>query len=156
VVQKPAVVTSRTQIIPRYSETNQSGFVGESSYLRWLDLARTLLLKEQGMDYREFETLGYLMPVLEISLTFHQPARYDDTLWIVTALRKRPTFRIRLDYEIWRESILLATGHSVQGFVNRKHRPVKPPPRLAARLDVLFPGFSPAGLAIDQNSTAGP
>lgn len=149
------MITSRLLIAPRYSETNQMGFVAEASYPRWLDMARAALLKEQGLDYRQFEALGYLMPVLEIGLTFHKPAYYDDRLQIVTILRRRPTFRIRLDYEVWRDDVLLAVGHSIQGFVNRGQRPVKPPPAFIARLDAVFPRISGAEGAA-QNSTAGP
>ena len=121
------MITSCLLITPRYAETNQMGFVAEASYPRWLDMGRAALLKEQGLDYRQLETRGYLMPVLEIGLSFLQPAFYDDALQVITTLRSRPTFRIRLDYEVRREGLLLATGHSVQGFINHNHRPVKPP-----------------------------
>jgi acyl-CoA thioester hydrolase len=150
------VIASRLWITPRYAETNQMGFVAEASFPRWLDMGRAALLKEQGLDYRQLEALGYFMPVLEIGLIFHQPAYYDDPLHIVTILRRRPTFRIHLDYEIWREGLLLATGHTVQGFVNHRQRPVKPPAAFMARLDVVFPRISSAEAVSIQNSTAGP
>src|SRR5580698_10055581 len=108
------------------------GLVAESSYLRWFDMGRAALMKEQGLDYREFEALGYLLPVLEIGLIFQRRAYYDDVLQIITTLGTRPKFRIRLDYEVRREGLLLAVGHSVQGFVNRRQRPVKPPPAFMA------------------------
>jgi acyl-CoA thioester hydrolase len=150
------VITSHLSITPRYAETNQMGIVAEASYLRWLDMARAALLKEQGLDYRQLEARGYLMPVLEVGLTFHQPAYYDDLLQIVTTVRSRPAFRIRLDYEVRREGLLLATGHSVQGFINQQLRPVKPPPEFMAKLDVVFPRLAPGVPASVQNSTAGP
>ncbi len=132
------------------------GFVGEARFPCWMDMGRAGLLKEQGLDYRQLEARGYLMPVLEIGLIFHQPAYYADNLQIVTRLRSRPTFRIRLDYEIWRGDLLLATGHSLQGFINRDLRPVRPPPEFLAKLDVLFPRIATAETGPTQNSTAGP
>jgi len=132
------------------------GCVAEAAYPRWLDMARAALLKEQGMDYRQLEARGYLMPVLEIGLIFLQPAFYDEPLEIVTTLHSRPTFRIRLDYEVRRQEQLLATGHSVQGFINHHHRPVRPPPEFMAKLDVVFPRIVSGGPASIQNSTAGP
>ena len=116
------MITSRLSVTPRIPETNQMGFVAEASFPRWLDLGRAALLREQGLDYRQFEQLGYWLPVLEIGLTFHQPAYYGDTLDIVTIVRSRPTFRIRLDYEVRRDASLLATGYSVHAFVNREQR----------------------------------
>jgi len=132
------------------------GIVAEASYLRWLDMARAALLKEQGLDYRQLEARGYLMPVLEVGLTFHQPAYYDDQLQVVTTVRSRPAFRIRLDYEVRRENVLLATGYSFQGFINHQLRPVRPPPEFLAKLDVVFPRAASAERTPPQNSTAGP
>ena len=153
---QPAVITSRLLISPRYAETNQMGIIAEAAYPRWLDIARAALLKEHGMDYRLLEARGYLMPVLEIGFTFLRPARYGDDLQIITTLRSRPSFRIRLDYEIRRQVELLATGFSVQGFVNRHHRPVRPPPEFLAKLEAVFPRTAPVIPSPVQNSTAGP
>ena len=153
--QQP-VISSRLSITPRYSETNQMGFVAEACYTRWLDLARNALLREQGFDYGEFEAMGYLVPVLEIGLTFHHPAFYDDPIEIVTTLRSRPTFLIRLEYEIRRADLLLAAGFSHQAFVNRHRRPVRPPPAFLAKLDLIFPRTPLTDFTPDQNSTAGP
>ena len=119
------------------------GFVADASFLPWLETARAALLKEQGLDYRQFEEIGYWLPVLEIGLSFRRPAYYDDLLSVVTTLRSRPAFRIRLDYEIRRGELLLATGHSIQAFVNRFQRPVKPPKAFLARLDEVFPRVAP-------------
>jgi acyl-CoA thioester hydrolase len=150
------VITSRIEVTPRYAETNQMGTVAEAAYPRWFDMARAALLKEQGLDYRQFEELGYIMPVLEIGLTFHEPAYYDDLLQITTTLNSRPYFKIRLEYEICRAGTLLVTGHSIQAFINRRHRPVKPPPAFMATLDALFPRIAASAAPSHQNSTAGP
>jgi acyl-CoA thioester hydrolase len=132
-------------ITPRYSETNPMGFVAEACYPRWLDMARTALLREHGFEYHQFEAMGYLLPVLEFGLTFHRPAFYDDPIEIVTSLRQRPTFLIRLDYEIRRDDVLLTTGFTHQAFVNRQLNPVRPPAAFLAKLDSLFPKSHPTG-----------
>jgi acyl-CoA thioester hydrolase len=142
------VIVSHTQINSRYGETDQMGFVAHDSYLPWLEMGRAALLKEQGLDYRRFEAEGYWTPVLEFGLTFLEPARYDDRLTIITKLASRPSFRIRLDYEIRRGETLLATGFTVQGFVNRLQRPVRPPPNFLATLDLLFPRTKPTAVVM--------
>lgn len=137
------MIVSQTQIIPRYKETDQMGFASHASYLSWLEVGRANLLKEQGMNYRRFEANGYWMPVLEFGLIFHHLAHYDDCLTILTKLASRPSFRFQLDYEVRRNDTLLATGFTVQGFVNRQQRPVKPPPDFMARIDLIFPRVKP-------------
>lgn len=133
------MIAARIQIVPRYVETDQSGQVAPARYLSWFDLGRAALLKEQGFDYRQLEREGFLMPVLEVGLTFHQPAFYNDTLWMETKLSSRPSFRIRLEYEVRRDDALLVSGYTVQGFINRQQRPVRPPAEFMAKLDLIFP-----------------
>ena len=149
------MIAARIQIAPRYVETDQSGEVAHARFLSWFDLGRAALLKAQGFDYRRLEEEGYWMPVLEIGLTLHQPAFYDDSLTLDTKLLSRPSFRIRLDYEIRRDDLLLVTGFTTQGFINRQQRPVRPPPDFMAKLDLVFPREKRRGTD-DQNSTAGP
>ncbi len=133
--------------MPRYSETNQMGFVAEACYPRWLDLARTALLREHGLEYHQFEAMGYRLPVLEFGLTLHRPALYDEPIEIFTSLRKRPTFLIRLEYEIRRDDVLLTTGFTHQAFVNRQFTLVRPPAAFIAKLDLLFPKPPQSGSA---------
>lgn len=115
------------------------GFVAEHAYFAWFDLARATLLREQGFDHQAFAAEGYLFPVLEIGLTFRQPARCDEALEVVTTLRGRPKFLIRLDYEVRRGESVVATAFTQQGFVNRSLRPVRPPAAFLAKLDQVFP-----------------
>jgi len=95
------MITSRTQVTVRYAETDMMGIVYHANYLPWFEIGRTQLLKELGLPYRQLETDGYRLPVLEISAKYARPALYDDVLTIVTYLREKPLLRIRLDYEIF-------------------------------------------------------
>ena len=121
------MIQSRVQVTVRYAETDMMGIVYHANYLPWFEVGRTTLLKEIGVPYRKLEEEGFRLPVLEISAKFFRPAVYDDTLDIITTLTDRPLLRIRLDYEVHRAGELLATGTSVNAFVDREGRPVRPP-----------------------------
>ena len=121
------MIESRTQVVVRYAETDMMGVVYHGSYLPWVEVGRTTLLKELGLPYRQLEADGYRLPVLEVSAKFFRPARYDDTITIVTRLREKPLLRIHLDYEVRRGEELLATGMTVHAFIDREGRPVRPP-----------------------------
>ena len=84
------------------------------------------------------KSIGFLLPVLEVSAKYLRPAVYDDTLTIVTTLREKPLLRIRLDYEVRRGDELLATGHTVHAFVDRSGRPVRPPAEVVAAMATAF------------------
>lgn len=132
------MIQSRTHITVRYSETDGMGIVYHGSYLPWFEVGRTTMLKEQGIVYRELEASGFFLPVLDLSIKFHRPARYDDTLTIVSAMREKPTLRIRIEYEIFNAETLLVTGHTRHAFIDKQGRPVRPPAIFAERMNALF------------------
>ncbi len=134
------MITSRSSINVRYAETDMMGVVYHGNYLAWFEVGRTQLLKEHGIVYRDLETQGYLLPVVEVGAKYLRPARYDDDLTIITTLAQRPLLRIRLDYEVRRGDELLVTGFTVHTFINRAGEPVRPPPVFAARMRELFAG----------------
>jgi len=132
------MITSTTQLTVRYAETDMMGVVYHGSYVPWLEVGRTQLLKELGLPYRQLEESGFRLPVLEVSLKYLRPARYDDLVTVVTRLTERPLLRIRLEYEVRREEELLATGHSVHAFIDLQGRPVRPPAAVAALFAAAF------------------
>jgi acyl-CoA thioester hydrolase len=132
------MIQSRAQVVVRYAETDMMGVVYHGNYLPWFEIGRTTLLKQQGISYRQLEADGYSLPVLEVTAKFRRPARYDDVLTIVTTMREKPSLRIRLDYEVFNEDLLLATGQTSHAFIDRNGRPVRPPPNFVAKMDELF------------------
>lgn len=133
------MITSSAQVTVRYAETDMMGVVYHGNYLPWFEIGRTTLLKEVGLPYRQLETEGYRLPVLEVSAKYLRPAVYDDTLTIVTTMREKPLLRIRLDYEVRRGDELLATGETVHAFIDLQGRPVRPPATMVAAMNRLFP-----------------
>lgn len=132
------MIVSRTEVVVRYAETDMMGVVYHGSYLPWFEIGRTTLLREQGLPYRDLETAGYRLPVLEVGARYLKPALYDDRLEIVTTLREKPVLRIRLEYEIRRGEELLATGWTLHAFIDRQGRPVRPPATFAERMAAAF------------------
>jgi acyl-CoA thioester hydrolase len=134
------MLQSRAAVTVRYAETDMMGIVYHANYLPWFEIGRTTLLKEHGLPYRQLETDGFRLPVLEITAKFLRPAVYDDTLTILTVMREKPVLRIRLDYEVRRGDELLATGHSLHAFVNLRGEPVRPPAAFTRKMNEAFAG----------------
>ncbi|HWL15631.1 MAG TPA: thioesterase family protein [Opitutus sp.] len=138
------MIQSRASVTVRYAETDMMGIVYHANYLPWFEVARTQLLREQGFPYRQLETDGYRIPVLEVSAKYLRPALYDDTLTIVATIREKPMLRIRIHYEVFRGEELLATGQSSHAFCDLRGQPTRPPPGFVARMNELFRDASPA------------
>ena len=132
------MLQSRVTVAVRYAETDMMGVAYHGSFLPWFEVARTALLKENGLPYRELEAAGYFLPVVEMAARYHRPAHYDDALEILTTLREKPAARIRLDYEVRRNEELLAVGHTVHAFIDRAGRPTRPPANFADKMATLF------------------
>lgn len=132
------MIQARTQVTVRYAETDMMGVVYHANYLPWFEVARTHLLKENGMPYRQLEADGYRLPVLEVNARYIRPAVYDDLITLVVSLREKPLLRIRLEYEVLRGDELLATGYTLHAFIDLQGRPVRPPPQFVEWSNRVF------------------
>lgn len=120
---------SEITIRARYGETDQMGYVYYGNYASYYEVARVESLRQLGLSYRELETMGVMLPVLENHSKFLAPAVYDELLRIVTTVRTRPGVRIKFEYEIYNEhDKLIHTGETLLAFVNKETgRPCRPP-----------------------------
>ena len=116
----------------RYAETDQMGVVYYANYLVWFEIARTDLLRDAGWSYRDMETEGFLLPVIEAGCQYHQPAKYDDDLDIRTTGTLLSPARVKFEYELVRQAdaALLATGFTVHASLDRAGRPCRLPERV--------------------------
>jgi len=113
----------------RYAETDQMGMAWHGNYLAWFEVGRTDLLRHQGMAYRDLEKEGVRLPVIEASLRFLRPARYDDLLEIRTTVREVKGATVRFDYEVHRAGTEgpLATGATAHAAVDMQGKPRRLP-----------------------------
>ncbi|MDR0535552.1 MAG: acyl-CoA thioesterase [Puniceicoccales bacterium] len=132
------MITCSVEIRVRYSETDAMGVVYHANYLPWFEVARTEMLARIGLPYRQLEADGHLLPVLEASLRYLSPARYDDTLSVTARMDEEPRVRIRIQYEVRRADVLLATGHTIHAFMNRAGQAEKPPEAAREAFDHAF------------------
>ena len=134
------MLESRSSIQVRFSETDAMGIAYHGSYLPWLEIGRTKLLKDYGLNYRALIEAGYHIPVLEIALQYRRPARYDDEITIETTIREKPGVRIKIEYRVLRDTDLLATGSSQHAFIDHSGLPTRPPADFTATMAKLFGG----------------
>src|SRR5207244_4461193 len=73
----PGVISTITLRV-NYSEADQMGVVYHANYLIWFDRARTELMRETGVTYKELEQQGVYLAVSEVKVRYRAAARYDD------------------------------------------------------------------------------
>lgn len=115
-------MSSATEIIVRYSETDAMGVVHHAVYPVWFEIARTDYIKAQGHSYAEMEANGIMLPVTAITVKYRQPARYDDKLIVRASITRLTPARVEFAYAVTRlsDGELLTEGTSSHAFVSAK------------------------------------
>jgi acyl-CoA thioester hydrolase len=117
----------KTQVRVIYGDTDAMGNAYYGNYLRWFELGRSEWFISRGESYRELESTGVFLPVVEAHCNYLKPAFYEDILTIAVSFRFSGPARLRFDYEITRDQDLLATGYTVHVCVNSQRKVLKPP-----------------------------
>lgn len=117
---------SEKEIEIRYAETDQMGVVYHANYVIWLEVGRTQLIKDLGLSYAGLEELGYVSPVLDISVQYKKSLRYGQTAKVRTWIHEHSKLKTTYHYEILHEDgSLAATGKSVHTLLRKEDfRPV--------------------------------
>ncbi len=125
---------STSSVRVRYAETDQMGVAWHGNYLAWFEVARTDLLRAEGLTYRELEQGGLRLPVIEAQARFVKPAHYDDELQVHATLADLGRARVRFEYQVERAGEVLATGSTEHAAVDERGRPRRLPDELRRRL----------------------
>ncbi|MFK7758969.1 MAG: acyl-CoA thioesterase [Phycisphaerales bacterium] len=88
------------QLRVRYVECDPMGVVHHSSYLPWMEIGRTELLRDVGESYATLEVSGVFMVVTKAEIKYRRPLRYDDVIEIRTKVEKASKVKLHHSYEI--------------------------------------------------------
>jgi acyl-CoA thioester hydrolase len=108
----------------RYCETDKMGIVYNANYLTWFEIARTEYCRRLGRAYKDWEALGYFLPVTEAYCRYRSPAGYDDLVELNCRAPREDIkpHSIRFEYTITREGKILAEGWTKHAFVNAEEK----------------------------------
>lgn len=80
--------------------TDYGGIVWHGSYLTWMEEARVECLRSIGIDFASLVEIGCDLPVVELSVRYHQPLRLGMQAVIKTRTNGIDGVRIHWDYQI--------------------------------------------------------
>lgn len=95
------MLTHETQIRVCYADTDKLGVVYYGTYPRFYEIARTELLRNYGISYREIEENGLVWPVRSLNITYLKSAYYDDLLTVRSSVEEIPYVRLKIKTEIF-------------------------------------------------------
>jgi acyl-CoA thioester hydrolase len=89
-----------TSIRVRYVECDPMGVAHHSSYLPWMEMGRTELLREVGESYAALEQAGVFLVVTKLEVKYRRPIRYDDVIEIRTRVAGSTKVKLMHSYEL--------------------------------------------------------
>lgn len=114
----------------RYCECDPMNVAHHSVFPIWLEMARTELLRAQGVVYRELEAQGVFFAVIDLNVRYRRPAKYDDVLTVKVRELPGPggkRAKVEHEYEIVRGEERIATAATTLACINRQGRPMAVP-----------------------------
>ena len=124
-----------------WEDTDAGGVVYHSVYLNYFERARSEWLRGLGICQRslgEVERIQFV--VVDMTMRWRRPARYDDHLTVTARPTARRGATITFDQEVRRGEDLLASAEVRVAVLDaRSFRPVRLPLAVAERMDAGSP-----------------
>jgi acyl-CoA thioester hydrolase len=84
----------------RYAETDAMGVVHHASYIIWLELGRTELLRAVGVPYPSIEARGFFVVLSDLQVRYLASARYDDLVIVQVQLHEVRSRQVVFGYQL--------------------------------------------------------
>jgi len=106
----PASAVSVIPLRVRFCDTDLMGIVHHARYLEYFEAARVEWLRRRGVAYKTWASKAAHLPVVEATLRYRLPARFDDLLAIETRLTELRSASLRFEFRIDRDGDALTEG----------------------------------------------
>lgn len=126
-----------TDITVRFNEIDAYRVAWHGHYVAWMEIGRSALAGQFGLDAEQLLSAGYLGPVVELSVKYLQPARFNDRITIRTRLCPCETATLVFESQIIaQDNRKLATGMTSHALTDLNGvLQFRMPPQLAERVD---------------------
>lgn len=123
-----------------FEDTDLSGVVYHANYLRFMDRARSDMLRALGIDQHGAQQRGEgVYAVTDVAIRYRAPARLDDDLCVRSRLVQPGAARCVIDQTIWRADTQLTQGRVTVAFLDPAGRPRRQPADWIARFRRVSP-----------------
>jgi len=111
-----------------YEDTDATGVVYHASYIRFIERARSDMLRIAGIDQRAAHERGDgAYAVTNLSIRYRRPAKLDDDLLIRSRVTQAQTASVHIHQTVMRADELLAEADVQAAFVSPDGRPRRQP-----------------------------
>lgn len=137
-----------------FEDTDLSGIVYHANYLRYMERARSDMLRLVGIDQRAaFEASEGVYAVASLEIAYKRPARLDDVLLVESRVRRVRAAATEIAQTILREGELVVEALVTAALVGPDGRPFRQPPAWRALFGDLRADAAAAGQEGDHANT---
>ncbi len=91
-------------------DTDAGGIVFYANYLKYMERARTELLRSHGFPKPALVGESGLLVVTSVNVDYKRPATLDDEIKVTAVIEKVARVYVVFKQEVWRDDELLCTG----------------------------------------------
>ena len=84
----------------RFGETDLMGIVHHANYVSYMEVARIEWLRRRAVTYADWAAHGVHLPVVELSVKYRSPARFDEEIDIHVSLVEVGAASVRFGYRL--------------------------------------------------------
>lgn len=111
-----------------FEDTDFSGIVYHANYLRYMERARSDMLRQLDMDQNAaFDGGEGVYAVADMAIKYILPAKLDDNLVIVSTVTKLRAASVIIDQMIFRDNRKILSATVQAAFLNPQGRPRRQP-----------------------------
>jgi acyl-CoA thioester hydrolase len=125
-------VTHSWPIRVYYEDTDMAGIVYHANYLKFIERARSEMVRAAGIDQAAMRAEGLVFAVTHLDARFLRPARYDDALIVETRAASRTTARFVMRQTVRRGDEALFLADVTVALLDARGRPRRLGPDVAA------------------------
>jgi acyl-CoA thioester hydrolase len=117
-------LTASKEIEIRFSEVDSMGIVWHGNYALYFEDARETFGEKYGFGYLDIYANGYYTPLVDLHFSYKKPLKYGRKARVDISFRNTEAAKIIFDYKIFdaEDGSLIATGSSVQVFLDKQHQ----------------------------------
>jgi len=126
-----------------FEDTDLSGIVYHANYLRFMERARSDMLRLAGIDQRAANDAGMgAWAVTDLAIRYRRPAKLDDDLTVISMVEAVRGASVIIAQRVMRGDELLTEGRVTAAFLTPEGRPRRQPGDWAARFKSIMTGVS--------------
>ena len=111
-----------------YEDTDAAGIVYYANYLKFMERARSDMLRAAGIDQRaEIDRSGSVYAVADVSIRYRQPARLGDELVIVSTVDALRAASVVIQQRVMRGAEEITNARVTVAFLSSDLRPQRQP-----------------------------